>query len=281
MKICIVANREKDKGLEISHNILKLFEEKGIYCEISEQAVENGTIHTDIDASKDFDIIITIGGDGTLIQAARDARDFDIPLIGVNKGTLGYLTEINIENISDMVEQISTGIFYKENRMMLSGSLERNGEVIFSNFSLNDIVMYKNGYSNMISMDVYVDDQLLTNYEADGLIVATPTGSTAYNLSAGGPLIVPSASMMVLTPICAHILNSRSVVIPAESTMKIVVKKHRENISSDYALVFDGAQKTEIFPGDVITITRDVKDTTLIRMSRTSFYKVLQKKLSI
>lgn len=281
MNICIIANRDKDKDLTISKNICELFEKKGIKCVICEQKLSGSTYHADEEMLRDADIVVTVGGDGTLLQAARDTVDYDIRLIGVNRGTLGYLTEINIENISDMVDKIAEGTFYQEDRMMIKGTLERNGEVIFDNFSLNDIVIYKNSYANMISVDVYVDDQLLTGYDADGVIVSTPTGSTAYNLSAGGPLIVPSASMMVLTPVCAHVLNSRSVVIPSNSIMKIVVTNKREYKKPDFALVFDGAEKVDIIPGDVITITGMEQVTKMIRLSETSFYKVLQKKLSI
>ena len=280
MKVCIFANRDKDKGLSVSRFTADCFTEKGVECIICDSdTLKKGTLLRFREELKGCDLLVTVGGDGTLIRAARDIKNLDIPLIGVNMGTIGYLTEINVENIPYMAGQIVKGDFFVEKRMMAGGTLTRGGETIFNNFALNDIVINKNTYSSMVSLDVYVDDQLLTGYDADGIIISTPTGSTAYNLSAGGPLMVPSASMMVITPICAHILSARSVVVPGDSRIKIKIKEKR-SINEFSALVFDGAEAAEVKAGDEITITRLKQTTKLFRMSETSFYKVLQRKLS-
>lgn len=280
MNVGIIANRDKDRNLEISNGICAAFDKKGISCVIVEQ--ENGASHY-TDPKKlpgDLDFVMTVGGDGTLIQAARDLHSLDIPIIGVNMGTLGFLAELDKESISGAVERLADGDFFIEEHMMLSGNIYRDGECISRNFALNDAVLSKYGHTHVIRFDVYVDNQLLNDYTADGLIISTPTGSTAYNMSAGGPLIVPNASMLVMTPICAHALNARSVVLPDSSVVRICIKDKPNAPLACAAINFDGAVMEELRTGDVVELKRADNDTKLLRIDHTSFFKVLQKKMT-
>lgn len=282
MHVGIIANRDKDHDLAVSRRICGLFDEKGISCTICEQEKPAAHVHfTDPEKlPKDLDFVITVGGDGTLIQAARDLHSLDIPIIGVNMGTLGFLAELDLESIPMAVERLCAGDFFIEEHMMLLGNIYRDQVCIAQNFALNDAVLSKFGHSHVIHFDVYVDDQLLNDYTADGLIISTPTGSTAYNLSAGGPLIVPNASMMVMTPICAHALNARSVVLPDSSRVRICIKDKPAAAPASCAVNFDGAVLQELCAGDVVELMRAHVTTKLLRLDHTSFFKVLQKKMS-
>lgn len=282
MKVGIIVNRDKDQYLTVSRRICSLFAEKDISCVICEQEKPVDGIHfTDPEKLPDeLDFVMTVGGDGTLIQAARDLHSLDIPLIGVNMGTLGFLAELDVESIPKAVSRLCTGDFFIEEHMMLLGNIYREDACIARNFALNDAVLSKFGHTHMIHFDVYVDDQLLNDYAADGLIISTPTGSTAYNLSAGGPLIVPNASMMVMTPVCAHALNARSVVLPDSSRVRICIKDKPGAVPVSCAVNFDGAVMQELRAGDVVELMRAPVMTKLLRLDHTSFFKVLQRKMS-
>jgi NAD+ kinase len=282
MNVGIIVNRDKDQNLAISRRICSLFDAQGASCIICEQEkpVEEKHFTDPGKLSKDLDFVITVGGDGTLIQAARDLHSLDIPIIGVNMGTLGFLAELDIESIPGAVKRLCAGDYFVEEHMMILGSIYRDGVCISKELSLNDAVLSKYGHTHVIHFDVYVDDQLLNDYTADGLIISTPTGSTAYNLSAGGPLIVPNASMMVMTPICAHALNARSVVLPDSSRVKICIKDKLGAPPVRCVINFDGAELLELRAGDVVELERAPVTTRLLRLDHTSFFKVLQKKMS-
>lgn len=282
MKVGIIVNRDKDRHLTVSKEICGLFAEKGISCVICGQEKPVDGIHF-TDPGKlpeDLDFVMTVGGDGTLIQAARDLHSLNIPIIGVNMGTLGFLAELDVESIPNAVSRLCAGDFFVEEHMMILGNIYRDDVCISQNFSLNDAVLSKFGHTHVIHFDVYVDDQLLNDYTADGLIISTPTGSTAYNLSAGGPLIVPNASMMVMTPICAHALNARSVVLPDSSRIRICIKDKPLAAPVSCAVNFDGAVMQELHAGDAIELMRAPVTTKLLRLDHTSFFKVLQRKMS-
>lgn len=282
MKVGIIVNRDKDQNLAVSKRICGLFHAAGASCVICEQEKPmDGSHFTDPEKlQNDLDFVMTVGGDGTLIQAARDLHSLDIPIIGVNMGTLGFLAELDVESIPGAVSRLCAGDFFIEEHMMLLGNIHRDGVCISQNFALNDAVLSKFGHAHVIHFDVYVDDQLLNDYTADGLIISTPTGSTAYNLSAGGPLIVPNASMMVMTPICAHALNARSVVLPDSSRVRIFIKDKPGAAPVNCAINFDGAVMQELCTGDVVELMRAPITTKLLRLDHTSFFKVLQRKMS-
>ena len=213
---------------------------------------------------------IVLGGDGTLIQAARDLAGSNIPLLGVNMGTLGYLAQIGREeDILPALDELIADHYGLEQRIMLKGTVISDGRVIAEDIALNDIVLSRMGL-NMLRFNLSIDGEFLNDYSADGIIAATPTGSTAYNLSAGGPIAVPDSEMILLTPICPHTLNSRSVVIELEITGRGETGKF---------LSFDGDTQVNLKNGDLVRIERSETVTTLIRLKKVSFLENLRDRM--
>ncbi len=198
------------------------------------------------------DLIVVLGGDGTMLHAARRLGQSDVPLLGVNLGGLGFLTAVTVGELFDTLEMIAAGKLTPEERMRLSVNVRRGEEVVFESLVLNDAVLTKGALARIVDLSASIDGQHLTRYRADGLIVATPTGSTAYNLSAGGPILHPTLEAMILTPICPFTLANRPLVISHASEVTIWA----EDSAEDLYLTCDGQQGTPLQGGDVITIGR-------------------------
>ena len=213
---------------------------------------------------KDADCMIVLGGDGTMLQAARDVQKWNLPLIGVNLGTLGYMTEIELSALEESLDLLMNGQFEVESRMMLSGKVEgRQGTE--EDLALNDIVISRSGSLQIIKFNILVNGQFLNNYSAAGVIVTTPTGSTGYNLSAGGPIVEPKARLIMITPICPHTLNQRSIILSPEDVIEIEISEGREGCVQTVEANFDGNHVVPMHTGERIKI---------------SFLEVLHKKLS-
>ena len=257
-KFYIITNRSKDRELATTHRIQRYIEQHGGQCIVA----SDGKC-----VPKDTECVLVLGGDGTLIRAARELRACKAPLLGINLGTLGYLTEVEVQNIEQTPEI--------EARMMLKGVLNRGQEDV----ALNDIVVGRAGALRIIHFNIYVNGELLNSYQADGVIISTPTGSTGYNLSAGGPIVEPTASMIVVTPICSHALNTRSIVLSAEDEIVVEIGKGRDNRTEIAAVSFDGEQTIEIYTGDQIVIRRADDTTKLFKLSKISFLETLRKKM--
>ena len=274
---CIVTNRSKDIGLNITNYIKDYLEKHGKTCVIAESTKVRDDKHTGKEFKSDIpensDCCIVLGGDGTMLQAARSTAVLDIPLIGVNLGTLGYLAEAEKGGIDAALEKILAGKYEIEDRMMLCGQMnEQKGDC------LNDIVITR--YTSIAAVDynIYVNDLLLCSYHADGIIVSTPTGSTGYNMSAGGPIVEPSANMILITPICPHTLNSRSLVLSADTKIEIGIGQFRDGLKQKVVASFDGSGIIEMTTGDKITIKKSSKTTKILRLNRVSFLEVLGEK---
>lgn len=278
----IYTNRHKDKNLATTKRICDFLELKGQRTTVK----ADGDLHsantdeTPADIPKDVDCMIVLGGDGTVLQAARETKKLHIPIIGVNLGTLGYMTEIELSNLEESLERLISGDYEQENRMML------NGKVFFADgrteegWALNDIVISRSGSLQIIKFNIYVNGQFLNGYSADGMIVTTPTGSTGYNLSAGGPLIEPKAKLIMLTPICPHSLNQRSIILSPEDVIEIEIPESREDMSQTVEVNFDGSHVVELQTGDRIRIVRSEKITEFIQLNQVSFLEVLHKKMA-
>ena len=219
---------------------------------------------------------IVLGGDGTLIQAARDLAGSNIPLLGVNMGTLGYLAQIGREeDILPALDELIADHYGLEQRIMLKGTVISDGRVIAEDIALNDIVLSRMGL-NMLRFNLSIDGEFLNDYSADGIIAATPTGSTAYNLSAGGPIAVPDSEMILLTPICPHTLNSRSVVLAPDRVIELEITGRGE---TGKFLSFDGDTQGNLKNGDLVRIERSETVTTLIRLKKVSFLENLRDRM--
>ena len=219
---------------------------------------------------------IVLGGDGTLIQAARDLAGSNIPLLGVNMGTLGYLAQIGREeDILPALDELIADHYGLEQRIMLKGTVISDGRVIAEDIALNDIVLSRMGL-NMLRFNLSIDGEFLNDYSADGIIAATPTGSTAYNLSAGGPIAVPDSEMILLTPICPHTMNSRSVVLAPDRVIELEITGRGE---TGKFLSFDGDTQVNLKNGDLVRIERSETVTTLIRLKKVSFLENLRDRM--
>lgn len=280
----IITNEQKDKNLEVTRTIQEYLEKNGktcfIQCNGKQQETDRSCKFTDADTiATDVECVIVLGGDGTLIQGARDIVDRNIPIIGFNMGTLGFLAEIEMEQFYFALDKLMADEYYLEPRMMLKGTMYHKGEALFSEIALNDIVLNRSGALRIVDYEIYVNDEFLYACPADGIIISTPTGSTGYNLSAGGPIVQPGSSMILLTPICPHSLNSSSIVLSAESKITVKVGPGRRNQKEEADATFDGAQSVKLFTSDYIEITRAKETTKLIKISKKSFVETMRKKL--
>ncbi len=220
--------------------------------------------------------MIVFGGDGTLLGTARKVATAGTPIIGINLGNLGFLTEIEIPNITASLEKILEGQYHIEERMMLEAWVYRHGNVVERLVALNDAVIAKGAFARPIRLEFHVNDDYVNTYPADGLIIASPTGSTAYSLSAGGPLVTPELDIMLLTPICPHSIWARSLVVAPESVVRVVVISCRGEVM----LTMDGQQGINLQERDEIIIKRAQRKAKFIRLNGKSFFEVLRKKLS-
>lgn len=264
-KFYVITNNSKDENYEITQSIKEYIESKGKMC-----VLEDGR-----EIPKDIEGALVIGGDGTLIQAARELLDKKIPLIGINLGTLGYLTEVEIQNVYSAIDSLIAGKYRVEERMLLKGSLPNGKEDV----ALNDIIVTRYGSLHLIKFNVYVNGELLNTYQADGMILSTPTGSTAYNLSAGGPIVEPTASLIVMTPICSHALNTSSIILSVEDEIEIEIGSRRENCEEEAVVAFDGTDMLTLHTGEKITVKRAEETTKLMNISQISFLETLRRKM--
>lgn len=277
----IIANEPKDKNNEITKQIKEYLESHNKLCSVCVSEMKFGGSYTDPDTiPADVDCIIVLGGDGTLLQAARDTIGKNIPLIGVNLGTLGYLAEVELGNIERALEQLANDECETEPRMMLAGDIFTRGKKAFETYALNDIVVSRTGSLHIIHFQIFVNGQYLKGYSADGIIISTPTGSTGYNLSAGGPIVDPKANIMVITPICPHTLNTRSIVLSPDDIVEIEISQGRDGMIQEVEANFDGSHCVRLATGDKIRITRSDKETKIVKLNKVSFLEVLHKKMS-
>lgn len=280
----IITNHLKDPNLETTNFIKKYLEEKGKVCYVQDSAGHDaGKPYKYTDASKipaDVEGVLVLGGDGTLLQASRDLVDTQLPLLGINLGTLGYLAEIERKNIRFALDQMIRGDFAIEDRMMITGSAFHHQKKLMEDLALNDIVIGRRGRLRVVDFNIYVDGVFLCSYRADGIIISTPTGSTGYSLSAGGPIVAPNASLMLLTAIAPHTLNSRTIVLPdnVEITVELGGSHAQDNEGAE--ATFDGDTSVMLNMGNRISITKSQKTMHLVKINHTSFVEILRNKMN-
>ncbi len=223
------------------------------------------------------DCVITLGGDGTLIQAARDLAGLHIPLLGINLGTLGYLTQGSGKEIPEILDALLEDHYILERRLMLDGRMEGKDGRSFRDIALNEIVVTRKDSMKVTKLSVSVNGRFFSSYTANGVILSTPTGSTAYNLSAGGPIAAPNCRIMILTPICSHTLNMRSILLNADDTVRIEILDGDEG---EQTAVFDGDSAVDMSPGDLIEISSSAVETIMVKLSKISFLDNLREKMA-
>jgi len=221
------------------------------------------------------DLIIVLGGDGTLLATARVLNRKPVPLLAVNLGGLGFLTVITRDELYSTLERVLAGDFRTERRVQIEAEVMRAGEVISSFLALNDVVLNKGAIARVLDFDVRVDGQFISSYKADGLIVSTPTGSTAYSLAAGGPVIAPSVEAFIVTPICAHTLSNRPIVLPDSAQIEVKVKSYGESVY----LTVDGQVGVALRSEDAVHMRRASSVVELIQSPQKNYFEILRQKL--
>ena len=223
--------------------------------------------------------ILVLGGDGTLLQAARDVVYRKIPMLGINLGTLGFLAEVNRQSIHAALDKLIADDYEIEERMMLTGTVWHGDKIIGQDIALNDIVIGREGPLRVVRFKNYVNDVYLNSYNADGIIIATPTGSTGYSLSCGGPIVSPNAAMTLMTPIAPHTLNTRSIIFPEEDVITVELGEGRRQVQEQGLASFDGDTEIPIVTGDRIVIQKASASVKILKLNHLSFVEVLRQKM--
>jgi len=279
MKIGIISNLLKDEDLNFTKSVINFIEDNGKKVLINE-LMSIKLNRADLRCStkelySKSDIILVLGGDGTLLNIARQTMMYNTPILGVNLGHLGFLTDIEFDEVYESLQKIFNNQYTVEERMMLEAQVIRGNLSVENFYALNDIGITRGYLSRIVYIKAMVDDDFIDIYPGDGIIVSTPTGSTAYSLSAGGPIIPPNVNVMLLTPICPHTLHSRSIVLSDKSIIKIeMVYPHQEVM-----LTIDGQQGYKLCYEDIILIRKSEYTTKLVKVSDRSFFKNLRLKL--
>ncbi len=282
MKTGIVVKQHPSILGQVLHDLIQWLEQRGI------QPVLESDIPTEFGAGcprvhrsemgRHVELLVVLGGDGTLLSAVKGLTDHPLPVLGVNFGSLGFLTETAFPELYSTLEAVLAGDFTTEERMTLSCRVVRDGRPLESRQVLNDIVVNKSALARMIDLRVLVDDRFVNDFKADGLILSTPTGSTAYSLSAQGPIIVPSIEAILLTPICPHMLANRPLILPPD--VRITLELQSDHPDGDVFLTLDGQEGFPLRPGDHIEVLRGEHPVRLIKSSRDSYFDILRQKLS-
>lgn len=274
-RVAVMVNTGKTGSRTVVAQMKRLFRRQGVESRWIEALESEGT-----GAPEDFvqpgdNLLISVGGDGTLLQAARRSRSSGVPLLGINAGSLGFLTSVARHAVLSCMPRILAGEFAVSERMTLAVKVLRRGKSLFQGWALNEAVIFRGHHAHMIRLDVDVGDHHLSDYMCDGLLLATPTGSTAYSLSAGGPVISPSASVLLITPICAHALTNRPVILDARDVVRVRVPAR----SPALALSLDGTACVDLVPGDEVVVRKDRHPVRLVHLPENDFYAVLRQKL--
>ena len=279
VKVGIFLNPQKSNGLPAMLALRIALEKRGCECVLEANTARIAGEAGGIDAesfSKYVDIAAVLGGDGTMMHAVSRFGDFEKPIAGVNVGTLGFLTTCTDAELDRFAEAVAEGRFSISKRMLLEARVCRVGGGVETFFGLNEVTLARGETGRLVTLKALINGEWLNRYRADGLIVATPTGSTAYSLSAGGPLIAPDSAVMVITPICPHSLGQRSLVVPDDVEVEISPER-----ADDGPLLFtvDGRDTTRIDPGDRVVVNKAARTFQLVRLEGSSFYQALRQKL--
>jgi NAD+ kinase len=276
--IGVVIKRDRLQAAEFARDLVHWITRRGLTALVETESaaqVGAGSSATKAAMIARADLIVVLGGDGTLLSVARSMHERAVPILGVNLGGLGFLTAVTSDELMPMMEQILSGTFTVDQRMTLAVALHRRGELIVAGQVLNDAVITKGALGRIIDLHTAINGQDVCVYKADGLIVTTPTGSTAYSLSAGGPIVYPSVGVMVLSPICPHTLTNRPMVLPDSAVVEVTVRSPDE----DVVLSLDGQDGTKLHSHDVVQIRKGKSTVPLVQSATRTYFDVLRSKL--
>lgn len=275
-KYTIVSNSIKDPELKVAKKLKKQMLQVDADVEIGLYDMDDYG-KSDIEGSE---CILVLGGDGTMLKVAKDTSDLGIPLLGVNLGTLGFLAEVEVSNVKKAFEALLCGNYSIEDRMMLSGDVFIDKKMVQKASALNDIVLSRRGDLQIIGYRIYVNGLYLNDFYADGIILSTPTGSTGYNMSAGGSIVEPKAKLMVLTPVCPHTLSNRSIMLSATDKVEVEILPPKGDRNIEVGVYFDGGNAQVLNQDDRVVITKSHKVTKLVKLSDMSFLETLHHKMN-
>ena len=283
-RIGIVAKRNKPEAIAVIRRLAEWLRPKKVEVFIEEE-MRNllgpflSEVHLNPVERKELpnhvELIIVLGGDGTMLSVARQVWDRDIPILGVNLGGLGFLTEVGLEELHDILERVIEGDFKTDERDVLNATVIRRGEKVTEFVVLNDAVINKGALARIIDLEISINSEYLTTFQSDGLIISTPTGSTAYNLSAGGPIVYPSLHNLIITPICPHTLTNRPIVIPDDVEVRAVLKSRQEEV----ILTLDGQLGFPLEFEDIVSVRKADGRILLVKSPRRNYFELLREKL--
>jgi NAD+ kinase len=274
----IVANTEKEKTAEYAKLLAQWLTDRGIEvfieAEIAAKIGVPGGLPWD-DLARRTELIAVLGGDGTMLRTARYVAKHDVAIVGINMGSFGYLTEVNLNEMHSALDLILAGNYVTEKRMMLDVAVSRGKTIIAAGTVLNDVVINRGNLSRIGELEISINNIYLTTYKADGLIISTPTGSTAYSLSAGGPIVYPEKDLIIINPICPHTLTNRPIISPENSVLQIILWSKEKGAT----LTLDGQEPYRIKSGDVIDVKKSIYTTKLIISPHRNYWEILRSKL--
>jgi NAD+ kinase len=277
-RIGIFANIEKEKIADQVRSLKKWLEEKGVHVflemEVSRRMAVTGGLKWN-DLARKSELVVALGGDGTMLRTAHYMAGHRVPILGINLGSFGYLTEVNLNEIHSTLDLVISGKFVTDKRMMLDVSIKHGKTVVNVGSILNDVVINRGDLSRMNELEMEVNGMYLTTYKGDGLIVSTPTGSTAYSLSAGGPIVFPGNDLIIVNPICPHTLTNRPIIFSDQSNLKITLWSKDKGAM----LTLDGQEAYKIKSGDVVTVKKSKHATMLVLSPYRSYGEILRSKL--
>ncbi|MCX8083738.1 MAG: NAD(+)/NADH kinase [Calditerrivibrio sp.] len=275
--IAIVAKPHAENVAPLLASIVELFKAYGINPLFEERsaAVLNMPVSDNAEVKEKADAVVVLGGDGTLISAIRILEERQIPILGINLGRLGFLTETKVDEMLDSIKRLICGQYDIEQRLKLCSEVTLNGETTFRASVINDVVINKGALARIIDIDVFVDDCFVNRYRSDGLIISTPTGSTAYNLAAGGPIIYPTLNNIIITPICPHSLSNRPIVLDADVKIKMKVISSDERVF----ITYDGQVGKRLDKDEEIIIWKSPYYINLVIPKNRNYFSVLREKL--
>lgn len=285
MTVVLSPNPYRDRGLKAAQSAKRILEQNGVEVMVCLPfTLEEGS-RVELPKGVDFvplkegltkaDILVCFGGDGTILHAAKDAEVYKVPILGVNMGSVGFMAELEYGELSQL-SKLPAGRYSIEERMMLDVRAVRGGKTIFHDVALNDAVVTKGAVARVVDLSVYGDKVLISEFAGDGVIVSTPTGSTAYAMSAGGPIVEPTAQSIIFTPICAHALQAKAFVLDSE---RLVSVRMCANSRKSAYLSVDGGRAFKLLPTDRVEITKSQRQTRLVKLTGRSFYELINQKL--
>ncbi|MCS6949530.1 MAG: NAD(+)/NADH kinase [bacterium] len=277
-RVGLIVHTDKPDALRFTREAVEWLQERGLQVQLEPniaRALNMPECGNDDEALRQSDLLLAVGGDGTILRASHLAAPRGIPILGVHLGRFGFIAQIRPQELHTAITRVQAGDYVIEKRLMVRAVAYRRGESICEALALNDVVVTKGAVARMITLQTFVNDTFLATYSADGVVVATPTGSTAYSLSAGGAIVDPACEVLLLTPICAHTLSARPLVLPADKQVKVVVTAD----DGDFHLQADGGETVRLQSGDEVRVSRAEERTHLVVFDPDEFYAKLRDRL--